>query len=58
MWIPIDAIPFDEMWEDDRHWLPQAITGMRFDAWFVFNGEKMLSQRIEWRDNSCTKSES
>jgi 8-oxo-dGTP diphosphatase len=49
MWIPIDAIPYDDMWEDDRHWLPQAIAGEGFDAWFVFDGEKMLNQRIEWR---------
>jgi 8-oxo-dGTP diphosphatase len=49
MWTPIDRIPFEEMWEDDQHWLPQMIEGKDFDAWFVFDGEKMLSRRVEWR---------
>ena len=48
-WVPVDAIPFDEMWEDDQYWLPQAINGEGFEAWFVFDGEKMLSRQIEWR---------
>jgi 8-oxo-dGTP diphosphatase len=54
MWIPIEAIPYDDMWEDDRHWLPQAIDGQGFDAWFEFDGEKMLSHRIEWRGGDST----
>jgi 8-oxo-dGTP diphosphatase len=49
MWTPIDRIPLDEMWEDDKYWLPQMIEGKDFDAWFVFDGEKMLSRRVEWR---------
>jgi 8-oxo-dGTP diphosphatase len=48
-WVPVDAVPFDEMWEDDRHWLPQVLAGRRFDGWFVFDGETMLSKRVEFR---------
>ena len=25
LWTAIDAIPFDEMWPDDRYWLPLAL---------------------------------
>ena len=25
MWTEISRIPYDEMWQDDRHWLPLAI---------------------------------
>ena len=49
LWYPLDAIPFDEMWADDRHWLPRALAGDRFDAWFVFDGEAMLTKEIRWR---------
>jgi len=48
-WFALDALPLEEMWEDDRHWLPQALAGESFDAWFVFDGERMLEKRIVWR---------
>jgi 8-oxo-dGTP diphosphatase len=50
LWFDFDAIPFDEMWADDRHWLPQTLSGCAFDAWFVFDGDTMLSQDVRWRD--------
>jgi 8-oxo-dGTP diphosphatase len=49
MWVPVDAIPFDRMWEDDRHWLPELLAGSRFEAWFEFDADRMLSKRIELR---------
>lgn len=49
MWFPLDAIPLHEMWEDDQYWLPQVLGGAAFDAWFVFDGEKMLEKRVVWR---------
>ena len=48
LWFPADAIPYDEMWEDDRHWLPQVLAGEGVNGWFVFDGEKMLSKRVEF----------
>ena len=47
-WFGIDAIPFDRMWADDIHWLPGLIAGRKFAAWFEFDGETMLSRRIDW----------
>ncbi|MEM8953800.1 MAG: 8-oxo-dGTP diphosphatase [Verrucomicrobiota bacterium] len=49
MWFGVDEIPFEEMWEDDQHWLPQMIEGKKFDAYFVFEETRMLSKRVEWR---------
>jgi 8-oxo-dGTP diphosphatase len=37
-WVPLDKIPYDQMWEDDSTWLPIALRGepfhlvCRFDA--------------------------
>jgi 8-oxo-dGTP diphosphatase len=42
MWTPVDALPFDEMWQDDRLWLPMLLDDRRFRGRFVFDGEKML----------------
>lgn len=37
-WFHVDDVPYDRMWEDDRHWLPSLLDGrtvageFRFDA--------------------------
>ena len=46
-WTPLDSIPYDEMWEDDRIWLPLLIAGDRFYGRFLFDGEKMLDYEME-----------
>jgi 8-oxo-dGTP diphosphatase len=47
LWTAIDQIPYDEMWADDRHWLPLLIRGEKFAGYFEFDGDKMLSRHIE-----------
>lgn len=47
IWFPVDGIPFGEMWEDDRHWMPHFLAGERFAGWFEFDGDRMLSRRID-----------
>ena len=47
VWAPRNAIPFDQMWADDRHWLPLMLAGHRFVGRFVFAGDTMLSKEIE-----------
>ena len=49
-WFDIDHIPYDRMWADDIHWLPGMLSGKRFDAWFEFDGDTMLSHRVKWHD--------
>jgi 8-oxo-dGTP diphosphatase len=46
-WCPVGEIPYEKMWEDDRHWLPLALAGRPFRAFFVFDGDRMLSRRID-----------
>ncbi|MEM6278284.1 MAG: 8-oxo-dGTP diphosphatase [Verrucomicrobiota bacterium] len=47
-WFPVDALPLDRMWADDRHWLPRMLTGKRFQAWFRFDDEEMLSKEVRF----------
>ena len=46
LWTPLDRIPYQEMWEDDRHWLPLLIRGESFTGYFEFDGERLLSHKI------------
>lgn len=38
-WFETDKIPFNEMWQDDKHWLPLFLKGKKFRGKFVFDNE-------------------
>src|SRR5438093_4301902 len=44
-WVSLNAIPYDEMWEDDRHWLPLLLEGKTFCGYFTFEGEEMKTRK-------------
>lgn len=46
-WVDEDKIPFDNMWEDDRYWIPLMLQGWFVKGYFIFRGEEMRSFRIE-----------
>jgi 8-oxo-dGTP diphosphatase len=48
LWTSIHAIPYDEMWADDRHWLPGLLEGKVFLGQFLFEHEKMLEHDVKW----------
>ena len=43
-WVKLDNLPYDEMWEDDRHWVPLLLEGKNFSGDFYFDkaGERLL----------------
>lgn len=49
LWFPVDGIPYEEMWEDDRYWLGGMLEGGKFESGFVFDGERMLEKWIRWQ---------
>ncbi len=49
IWTPLDALPYDEMWEDDRIWLPVLLEGKRFTGRFLFDDDRMLDHAFERR---------
>ena len=48
MWTRTDAIPYEEMWADDRVWMPELLAGRRFALRAVFDGDLMLDHKLEW----------
>ncbi len=50
LWTPLHAIPYDEMWADDRLWLPLLLEGSHFTGRFVFDGDRMLFHEVEVKE--------
>lgn len=46
-WHPVESIPFDRMWTDDRHWIPWMLERRPFKGFFTFDGDRMLTCRVE-----------
>ena len=48
-WIPKSKLPLDQMWEDDRYWLPFLVAGTKFKGEFEFTSDskRLVSQKIE-----------
>ena len=48
-WHRADELPYDEMWSDDRVWLPHLIAGETFRGEFVLSddGESLVSYEMD-----------
>ncbi len=49
-WVSEHEIPFDEMWEDDRWWLPHVLEGRSVEALMSFDGDRMVEWDIHFSD--------
>ncbi|MFB6124602.1 MAG: 8-oxo-dGTP diphosphatase [Halanaeroarchaeum sp.] len=38
-WAPLDAVPYEEMWADDRYWLPHVLADRPVRGWFRFDAD-------------------
>ncbi len=45
-WFSVNAIPYHNMWSDDRIWLPLVLAGQSFTASFLFDKELMLGCEV------------
>lgn len=52
-WFPVDAMPYDQMWEDDRYWMPKMFDGKKIEARFEFDedGDELEDWEIEEQQN-------
>lgn len=46
LWVDLDKIPYESMWEDDEIWLPMMLRGERFQGRWIFDGDKMLDYEL------------
>jgi len=53
LWTPIDAIPYDEMWQDDRLWVPLMLERRPFRGRFVFDDDVMVDHLLETEERAA-----
>lgn len=47
-WFKIDEIPYEEMWQDDKFWLPKVLQGEKLYGEFLFTeGDLLLEHNIK-----------
>jgi 8-oxo-dGTP diphosphatase len=48
-WFLKDNLPMEQMWEDDKYWLPLLIEGTKFHGKFEFTSDskRLVSQKVE-----------
>jgi 8-oxo-dGTP pyrophosphatase MutT (NUDIX family) len=46
-WFNIADIPYDQMWDDDEHWLPQVLSGQKINGKFTFDiNDRLLTHKV------------
>lgn len=46
-WCEVDALPFASMWDDDRIWLPRALSGDHLRGTFLMHQDRLVAHRLE-----------
>lgn len=52
VWFNIADIPYEEMWADDRIWLPRVLSGEQVDGRFIFDDDQLLDHGVSWGGSS------
>ena len=50
-WFPIDEIPFDRMFVDNKQWVPEVLKGKKVNAIFLYGKDhQIIESRVEFTD--------
>jgi 8-oxo-dGTP diphosphatase len=47
LWVPVDEIPLDRMWADDRTWIHLMLDRRKFQGRYLFDGDVMLGYEVQ-----------
>ncbi len=56
LWVALEKIPYEKMWEDDGLWIPMLLRGEKFLSRWIFDGGKMLDYELLKDDGSTETS--
>lgn len=47
-WFDVCKIPYDQMWDDDKYWMPFLLAGKKFKGKFIFDrNDKMVFCKLQ-----------
>ena len=46
IWFTKEDVPYDQMWEDDRYWLPAVLSGKGIHGRFIFIQENLIDYEV------------
>ena len=46
LWVSLDAIPYEQMWEDDALWIPMMLRNENFQGRWIFDGDSLLDYEL------------
>jgi 8-oxo-dGTP diphosphatase len=46
LWTQTNSIPYEQMWADDRYWMPLMLEGTYFEGRFLFDGDSLLAHDV------------
>ncbi len=49
-WCDLKDLDYNRMWEDDKLWLPIALSGKKFEGYFLFDDLKLLDSKVITED--------
>ncbi|HSV86403.1 MAG TPA: 8-oxo-dGTP diphosphatase [Levilinea sp.] len=45
-WFRLDEIPYEQMWEDARYWLPHLLDGIRLQARIIYQADNVTVEEV------------
>lgn len=48
LWFDKSAIPYHEMWADDKIWLPRVLQGESVSGKFIFTGDEIVEHVVDF----------
>lgn len=49
-WFKFKEIPYDQMWPDDKYWLPKVLAGQKLEGEFYFNDDNTGFEKFDLRE--------
>ncbi len=46
-WFATDDMPYDEMWDGDKYWMPRLLDGEKIEFEIIFDDEGYVEEYVE-----------